>query len=127
MLIHAPDILQENRDEDDPELLQKQVNEAVNGLMQLEQYRGLTTDSHTLEFKAVSNPILNPAEGPPDLMQILASTDKLPIPSFVTAEARVLLQDFREQEYGKIASSTAGAIDTTESAAQEDGDACKDN
>ena len=96
--------------------------------MQLEQYRGLTTDSHTLEFKAVSNPILNPAEGPPDLMQILASTDTIPIPSFVTAEARVLLQDFRDKEYGKIASSTAGAIETAETAAPKEAkNDCKDS
>ena len=114
-------VAQENRDETDPELLQKHVNEAVNGLMQLDQYRSLTTDDHVLEFKAISNPIMHPADSPPDLMQILASSDKIAIPSFVTKEACALLEDFREKEYAKIESPTpdAPAIEPEESAADD--------
>ena len=116
-----PFTLQENRDETDPELLQKYVNEAVNGLMQLDQYRSLTSNNHELEFKAISNPILHPAESPPDLMQILASSDKIAIPSFVTKEACALLEDFREKEYAKIESSEsdAPAIESAEPAADD--------
>jgi len=97
-----------NKNETDENLLQEHVNTAVNGLMQLEQYRSLNRDSHLLEFKAISNPIYQTADGPPDLMQILASTNELEIPTFVTAEARMLLENFREKE---LAISKATPVD----------------
>ena len=64
--------MQENMHEDDPEKLQKAVDSAVNGLLYLQQYSKMDSNSPLCNLGLIGNPIQDPSSPQVTLNQLLA-------------------------------------------------------